>query len=91
MKHTKGPWAVNVTGHGSIWIGGNEIGDTGFQTEIGSICSEYGEMSRANGRLIAAAPDLFEALKWVRDNCTGLPAVARALAEKAIAKAEGKS
>ena len=37
-----------------------------------------------------AVPEMLEALRWIRDKCTGLPAVARALAEKAIAKAEGR-
>lgn len=32
--------------------------------------------------------EMQEALLWIRDNCTGLPAVARALADKALAKAE---
>lgn len=60
IGHTPGPWEVNTTGLGSIWIGGNELGDTGFQTEIASVCSEYGEVSRANARLIAAAPRLLK-------------------------------
>lgn len=31
---------------------------------------------------------MLETLTWIRDNCTGLPAVARALADKAITKAQ---
>ena len=43
----------------------------------------------ANARLIAAAPDLLEALKWCAD--TAAPGPCRDAADAAIAKAEGKS
>lgn len=35
----------------------------------------------------APNPDLLTALTWIRNNCTGLPAVARALADQALEKA----
>lgn len=91
-KHTRGPWEVNKTRYGSIWIGGAEIADTGFQTEIASVCSEYGEMSRANAALIAAGPDLLAALKQCLEDDAGdlEPATVHA-AMQAIAKAEGLS
>lgn len=44
--------------------------------------------TRENAQLLASAPELLDALKWIRDECVGLPAVARALADKAISKAE---
>jgi hypothetical protein len=45
-------------------------------------------LAQANAKLISAAPDLLDALKYIRDECTGLPTIARALADKAISKAE---
>lgn len=88
-KHTPGPWTANKTGYGSIWIGGNEIDDTGFQTEIGSICTEYGDMSKANARLIAAAPDLLAALRRLMSYDFGHSAGA-IQARAAIEKATGE-
>lgn len=87
-KHTKGPWRVNKTRLGSVWIGGNEVGDTGFMVEIGSICTEYGPMSRANADLIAAAPDLLAALKKLLSYGFGDDQGGK-MARDAIAKAEG--
>ena len=57
MKHTKGPWKINIdTGEYGVYhlyspdIGGDEV----FERE---------EIDEANARLIAAAPELLDALR----------------------------
>lgn len=94
-NHTPGPWSH---------CGGSYAGriTAKYNRLVGAIATVHGVSrggrgklsnpeANANARLIAAAPEMLDALKWVRDNCTGLPAVARAIAEKAITKAEGRS
>lgn len=52
MKHTPGPWSVDSHGGVAVIPGEAEI-DTRAGTEVG----------RANARLIAAAPEMYGALK----------------------------
>ncbi|MBC2594913.1 hypothetical protein H5P28_11655 [Ruficoccus amylovorans] len=95
-KPTPGPWAYNATSEG--WfdvgpIGGRYRGCTAnvFNAEcIGGITNAEAE---ANARLIAAAPDLLEALEDIVDV---LDALGEALAKvkdarAAIAKAKGEA
>lgn len=79
MTHTPGPWHVE-----SDFIAYSVSGPPKAAGYNGCFAKE------ADARLIAASPDLLDALKWIRDNCTGLPAVARALADQAIEKAEAR-
>ena len=55
-KHTQGPWTIGKQDHDVIMI------DTANGT---AICDVYGDSvdQPANARLIAAAPDLLEALE----------------------------
>mgnify|MGYP003404126325 CR=1 FL=1 len=55
-KFTKGPWVADVDCHGTVLVGCDEqpIADVTFVGHEGSL---------ANGQLIAAAPELFEALQ----------------------------
>ena len=83
-KHTPGPWQVEHGGVNSfdVWLEGWKVPKL---TE-----------NEANGRLIAAAPDMLAALKGLRcimsetrcecDDCLA----SKASAYAAIAKAEGK-
>jgi hypothetical protein len=90
-KHTPGPW--------------DDTGHDGKDTQI--VSSQWGEVARvvyngdcaqrtANARLIAAAPELLEALAFYADsaNWFGAPAPvyldSGKLARAAIAKAEGQ-
>ena len=93
MKHTKGPWIKN-----SHWtnecngtrIEGLEITDTDGNIICLTWDSEFPEETdEANAQLIAAAPELLEALKRVLDNLNE-PDKIICIAERAIAKAEGK-
>lgn len=93
-QHTPGPWAVGPAPHADCRIYatsethaiartyGPELNDIG-------VCALTGPQNKADARLIAAAPELLEALVELRDwysEHTGMPAVA---ANAAIAKAKG--
>lgn len=54
-KHTPGPWTAQP--NGAIWVGDTLI----------SVCAIAPEEATANANLIAAAPDLLEALQLVVD------------------------
>ena len=70
VKHTPGPWAVDSDGSGWYIEATPERGHSlafiaspEFQEEPDTSASE----AEANARLIAAAPDLLEALQWLVD------------------------
>lgn len=83
-EHTKGPWRVD--------------GPNGYINQIGigpSIGAAYGagEEVKANARLIAAAPELLEALLDLYnalDSCIELTPKVLAKARAALAKARGE-
>ena len=89
MKHTPGPW--------SYWNGICSPGGRVTQDETGThiaIPTVYAnaQLTDANARLIAAAPELFEALKSVLDMASsGVPNFGTVVsARAAIAKSTGK-
>lgn len=96
-KHTPAPWRVeghrSGVPHGHIISHGiNSHGDG----PEGYVCDTWNS-SDADARLIAAAPDLLEALKWIAHhyanqdmNHRDFRVEAAQRAEAAIAKAEGK-
>jgi len=103
-KYTKGPWEINrqhVGGwdiHGDgVWIGSihNNHSDAGERRHGGFPGNIEGE---ANARLIAAAPELFEALGALVDEQNGPPLIRDAerwqaamdKARTALNKAEGR-
>lgn len=94
MSHTPGPWVVRSI-DGSL--GTIETADGTLQVaqaqELSATDRNAGSLERVdNARLIAAAPDLLEALKWL----LGLPGAqetdphAARFAAAAIAKATGE-
>lgn len=100
-KHTPGPWTVEHDGPSLAFVTAKAETITG--AKWGIVCSvtsdfEHGE---ANARLIAAAPELLEALEWARDHLNnlehsegGLNPGEEHVREKvlaAIAKAKGES
>ena len=106
-RHTPGPWHVGAgNGEGSIFAENGrtrlEIGGTTLHpiAQMGRGWDE--EEDEANARLVAAAPELLEALRWfadelpsiIRTHCPlGIPmSVSKAhdIACAAIAKAEGR-
>ena len=61
-KHTPGPWVANTDAHGRgrIYGAGNWLATTWIATGDGNNAPQLPAL--ANARLIAAAPDLLEAL-----------------------------
>lgn len=84
-KYTPGPWSV---GSGSAFQASIYAG----RLNIGFACEEYGRIdsstAAANARLIAAAPELLEALEAMLDEDDG--GMAANKARTAIAKARGE-
>lgn len=91
MKHTPGPWVVDPAVRQGFTVYAPKEGFiVGTQDEEG----RYGAIeSEANARLIAAAPDLLEALKELvaaADGVNAGPLTWLAKARAAIAKATGE-
>lgn len=91
MAHTSGPWRADV----SFVNGPRDYGYDAATGEFSSIAQAFGRDAEANARLIAAAPDLLEALRLLvgmvrasASSYTEHPDFHLALA--AIAKAEGR-
>jgi len=91
MNHTPGPWEVqklNTSCHaGTIPITKPGWGVAGRESKlIASVCGKAGEQE-SNAHLIAAAPDMLEALETIMD--IGDKAC-RDIARAAIRKARGE-
>ena len=81
QTHTKGPWNCNS----------GRIYGTSTEYPIAEIFDIYieGEEAKANASLIAAAPDLLEALEWVIQHAPA--GAARDRVQRIIAKARGQA
>lgn len=89
-KHTPGPWKFyfdSVSPKGTTVWSEAELNAKNI-SHIATVDCTDSAAREANARLIAASPDLLNALRYIRDECTGLPAHARALADHAIRKAQ---
>lgn len=88
VTHTPGPWTPITAGTRTLT--GVDTGGLYRYHAYWDGIAENAEME-ANARLIAAAPDLLEALKDTRTNCGDLlPDYYAVLIDAAIAKAEGE-
>jgi hypothetical protein len=95
-QHTPGPWGVLTTSIGpaceTVCIGqlNEEKGLNGVSDEY-AVCVVplVHDESRANARLIAAAPDLLAALKFTVADCDNSDCEQCEVARAAIAKATG--
>ena len=105
-KHTAGPWYIRTNRHpdtdGRPWGWLDAAPPGGPQRNIPGVTVTWtrGCTSEANARLIAAAPDLLEALQSIVDCCEEDHAARdyasrqteiRGIARYAIAKATGES
>ena len=84
-KHTPGPWVTTPEPNGKEW--GVDAGPWGI-----CICADAPGKGTAedNARLIAAAPDLLDALKQIKSNANMYHAeTISEIARAAIAKATG--
>jgi len=98
-KHTPGPWAYDERFGivGSVWDAqGDQVAQAAQRVPVEGPRSF--DERRANGRLMAAAPDLLKALRAIVDaadncepRCEDIPERLLAPAREAIAKAEGKA
>lgn len=92
-KHTPGPWVIDPC---FDIIAINEV-DVGCNGMVASVCTEVASIgiAEANARLIAAAPELLQAMRAFLISGIGnsthyeLQAEAHRLARAAIAKATG--
>ena len=107
MKHTPGPWilcqpaSVTMPRNGSVIYGFSDVDGWAVIAECVPNTREDGSQifdRKANAALIAAAPELLEALKAIRaeyGDCTKPTMICAQrmfnIARAAIAKAEGKS
>lgn len=63
--HTPGPWRVSGGGSTDVFADdGSHVARVGVRTAVGTAYV----VALTNARLIAAAPDLLEALEWMVDN-----------------------
>jgi len=97
MQHTPGPWKVDAMGN--VWSADTKVCEMSEHPVIASGCyrEKTDDEHRANARLIAAAPDLFDALKqarrclaWACEQRPEFQAEYNAV-DAAIAKATGES
>lgn len=84
-QHTPAPWTTSYDGHGGMTVLGSDGQQVGFVSN--------NRWQKANAALIAAAPDMLEALKRITERIEWLGARGTPLhrmAQAAIAKAEGR-
>jgi hypothetical protein len=86
-KHTRGPWTIERYGGDSLVVHSDAETRVCFMATPGVL----GSLSniKANARLIAAAPEMLEALRNLENDDGAIPAHAWALVQAAIAKATG--
>lgn len=91
-KHTPGPWKfVHSCTIEAERPGGNEVLGELFSAGDNNKESDIDDETEANGCLIAAAPELLEALKNIENDDGSIPAAIWKLRNDAIAKAEGRT
>lgn len=95
-KHSPGPWDCKQYADGTVYIGMPRSHDTDHDhplaNRIAEICGDITlSITRANARLITAAPDLLAALENLENDDNSIPSHAWKMVQTAIAKAKGDS
>ena len=85
MSHTPGPWKVDENNKGFVNIRRDV---DSYTSDIATVWDFYAKNYRSNAHLIAAAPDMLEALETIMD--IGDKAC-RDIARAAIRKAMGEA
>ncbi|MBN9410869.1 MAG: hypothetical protein J0H69_17125 [Burkholderiales bacterium] len=101
VRHTPGPWMAHQRssapieyGHYVTTIDGLTVCNVSYQLPVKIDGQAVEETRIANARLIAAAPELLEALLYYRDECSGEEpsiSVFQQMLERAISRATGDS
>lgn len=87
QQHTPGPWVVRIGSSGHL-VQIHRVEPIGAGPMVARV---YSDEAIGDAHLIAAAPELLEALKiYVHANGNGVPPHIEAAARAAIAKAEGR-
>ena len=86
-KHTPGPWVAEKLKDEGVWI--KPVQDFAV-CRVGWGHREASKVE-ANARLIAAAPDLLEALKRIKATGVFVGAIAQEMMDAAIVKAVGEN
>lgn len=83
-NHTIGPWSFDE------YL--NIVGRDGQIVKVEGVCLSSSDVARANARLIAAAPDLLEALQLIVRGygVSFQDAALKTIVKEAIAKAKGE-
>lgn len=99
-KFTPGPWSTHREGHSTVYVDAPLGGGVLQEVAACGPTAEGAEQQDANARLIAAAPELYEALEAVELACRmGIPpgevlslnSTIRLAARAALAKARGEA
>ena len=99
MNYTQGPWYANLVKHEGHKLEYCIASDTGPVCGVGTRIPNCHDQVKANAHLIAAAPEMYRTLRLLIERFEAMGRqysypmsldLPRALAEKALAKAEGK-
>jgi hypothetical protein len=93
-KHTPGPWTVFVNSYSNrpgIEADAFSVVIYGYKDDDAGVQGKSKEEELANAYLIAAAPDMLEALKNLENDDNHIPLEAWQMVQSAIAKATNQN
>jgi len=85
MKHTPGPWEADIDNNGDYIVTIRS-----YRRVYVNATYEDDDNVKHDAHLIAAAPDMYEALKNLENDNNQIPDLAWQMVQDAIAKAEGR-
>jgi len=90
-QHTPGPWTWGKSYDGLYGSGSGQDNEVLTYEDYDGMWLAYVPQREANARLIAAAPELLEALENLENDDGSIPDHAWNLCQAAIAKAKGEA